>query len=146
MEYMPSVPDIVVHMPLPSLRAAVTMAPGMGAFTEFLTTPAMAPNVGCTCGGAAGVTVSSAMACRGLLIPVSAVRKQRAGKVSAKRELKYLFIICLTSFQSEPQITAFAFCVERNTNGAGCRRTGLRQPLKAASKMLTVMSSIGTAG
>jgi hypothetical protein len=47
MEYIPSVPEIVVQIPLPSLLAAVTIAPETGAFAELLTTPAMAPNIGC---------------------------------------------------------------------------------------------------
>jgi hypothetical protein len=49
---MPSVPEIVVQMPLPSALATVTMAPPMGTLAEPLTTPAIAPNIGCACVGA----------------------------------------------------------------------------------------------
>jgi hypothetical protein len=49
MEYIPSLPEIVVQMPLPSALAAVTIAPTIGTFAEVLTTPATAPNTGCTC-------------------------------------------------------------------------------------------------
>ena len=51
-ENIPSLPEIVVQMPLPSALATVTIAPTMGSFDEVLTTPAIAPNTGCTCVGA----------------------------------------------------------------------------------------------
>jgi hypothetical protein len=52
MEYIPSPPEIVVQIPFPSALATVTIAPEIGTFAEFLTTPAMAPNIACTCVGA----------------------------------------------------------------------------------------------
>jgi hypothetical protein len=47
-EYIPSLPEIVVQMPVPSALARVTMAPAMGTFAGLLTTPATAPNIGRT--------------------------------------------------------------------------------------------------
>jgi hypothetical protein len=98
-EYMPSLPEIVVQMPWPSVLVAVTIAPTTGVFAELRTTPAMAPNTGCTGAwavvgeaGVAAATESSARAGCGPLIPVKAVSIQSAGTVRAILDEKYLFI------------------------------------------------------
>jgi len=43
---MPSLPEIVVQIPVPPALAKVTIAPAMGTFAGLLTTPATAPNIG----------------------------------------------------------------------------------------------------
>src|ERR1700729_1760454 len=40
---MPSLPEIVARMPLPSTLEAVTVAPATGSFAEFVTMPTIAP-------------------------------------------------------------------------------------------------------
>src|SRR5579863_6068438 len=95
---MPSLPEIVVQIPLPSVLEIVTIAPTTGTFAELLTTPAMAPKAGCACAEAAGVAASSAIAGCGALIPTKAVSTQSAGTVRAILGGKHLFIFFLTSF------------------------------------------------
>jgi hypothetical protein len=95
---MPSLPEIVVQIPLPSVLATVTIAPGMGAFAELLTTPATAPYTGWTCAGAAGAVESCAKADCGPPEPVRTATAQIAVRVDAILEGKRVFISFLTSF------------------------------------------------
>jgi hypothetical protein len=43
---MPSLPDKVARIALPSIRTAVTVAPPTGSFAEFVTSPTIAPKAG----------------------------------------------------------------------------------------------------
>src|SRR5580704_8670021 len=95
---MPSVPEIVVQIPLPSVLEAVTIAPTTGAFAELLTTPAMAPNMGCACEEAVGALASSAKADCGAPTTVRAATIHSAETAGARLDVKYLFIVFLTSF------------------------------------------------
>src|ERR1700733_3855970 len=143
---MPSVPEIVVQIPLPSVLEAVTIAPTTGIFAELLTTPAMAPNMGCAEGaaGALAALASSASAGCGPLITVRAATIHSAETAGAGLDVKYLFIIFSNVFLKVNRNYCFpglAFRAGRNACG-GLRTRKLCGPLKAANKRITVMSSI----
>jgi hypothetical protein len=59
-------------MPVPSIRAAVTVAPAIGSFAEFVTIPTMVPAETLTAGVAGPLGALSANAAAGSVIHVAA--------------------------------------------------------------------------